>query len=421
MRTLDIRAIRGESGNALVVTLIILFSISVIAGTLAMISSLDLKIAGNQRATTRALPVAEAGLNEAIHRLSLPNPTVSTVSGWTGNVAVSDSLPYNPLWTARIYLTAPGSAPSSGDPNVCETGTLQDPNQPYLEYSAADGTDGVLTVMHKWRDVDGDNVRDANEVVRWDPLQMPPENLTWGFPVEVVTVRGYLGDAQRTIEAEVTKRTIIARTLGAVFCNNPLWLTGNVDFCGYNHSITTPAGLVPPACYPYHLASGHLPGGATTGDDIHIQGGVNVVGSPAPTNTSASNPWYSLAEVLGLDQSEVDAILADADNTSLVNPLNGITYINGDLNVTSNLTGEGLLYVTGALKGAGAFAYRGLVYVEGDFMLSGDPWILGSLVVNGTANFDFNSGNAAVLYSKDALSTYLSRPMPCIVLSWSEK
>jgi hypothetical protein len=420
MKTVELKRAGNESGNALVITLIILFSISVIGATMAMVSSLDLKIAGNQRATTRALPVAEAGLSEAIHRLSLPNPTNATIAGWTGNVAISDSEPYNPNWTARIYLTPPGSAPASGSATIFHTGTLQGTNQPYLEYSAPNGTDGVLTIRHKWRDLDGDNVRDANEIVRWDPLQMPPENMTSGFPVEIVTIRGRQGDAVRTVEAEVTKRTILVRTLGALYCDKAVRLTGNCDFCGYNHSISTPPGTTPNACYAYHLSSGHLPGVVTTGDDVQVQGSAHTSGSPSPIDKSPTNPWYSLAEVLGLDQSEINRLLAQADNTTIRNPLNGVTYINGDANVNSNLVGEGLLYITGDLKGAGSFRYKGLIYVEGDVKLTGTPWILGSVIVKGTSDFNFSAGNAGVLYSKDALTTYLSGMMPCLVLSWRE-
>ncbi len=61
-----------------------------------------------------------------------------------------------------------------------------------------------------------------------------------------------------------------------------------------------------------------------------------------------------------------------------------------------------------------------MVYVEGDVKLTGTPWILGSVVVKGTSNFNFSAGNAGVLYSKDALTQYLSQALPCIVLSWRE-
>ena len=409
----------GERGNILVVTLLILFAISVIGATIAMISSMDLKIAGNQRSTTRALPVAEAGMNEAIHRLSLPNPTNVTVASWTGNAAIGDSEPYNPNWTARIYLTSPNAAPA-GSATVYTTGTIQDPSRPYLVYSAASGTNKVLTVQHKWRDRDGDNVRDANEIVRYDQLQLPPENFTSGFPVEVVTVTGRASNAERLIQAEITKRTMLVRTLGALYCDKAVKLTGNCDFCGYNHSINTPPRTVPNACASYHLSSGHLPGVTTTGDNVIVQGSAYTGGNPVPIDKSVTNPWYSLADVLGISQADLNAMLAQADNTSLVDPLNGVTYINGSLNITSNLVGSGLLYVKGDLHAAASFVFKGLIYVEGDVHFTGDPWILGSLIVKGTSDFNFSSGNAAVLYCKDALTQYLSQALPCIVLSWRE-
>lgn len=408
----------GEEGNILVVTLLILFAVSVIAGTLGMVSSMDLKISGNQRKTTQALFVAEAGLNEAIHRLSLQNPTTVAVGGWSGNAAIGDSPPYDPNWEARIYLTQPGIAPAAG--TAFTTGTIQDPNGDYLEYSEPAGTDGVLTIRHKWEDRDGDGARDANEIVLYDPLQIPPENFTSGFPVEVVTVTGRSANGERVIQAEVTKRTMTARTLAALYCDKAIRLTGNCDFCGYNHDIATPPWTTPNACYGWHLGSGHLPGVTTTGDNVKVQGSAHVSGNPAPIDDSPTNPFYSLAETLGMTNGEVADLLANADNTSISNPLKGITYIKGDVKVASNFVGEGLLYVTGDMSGAGSFQYKGLIYVEGDVKLTGTPWILGSVVVRGTSDFNFSAGNAAVLYSKDAITQALSGALPCIVLSWRE-
>lgn len=414
-----IENLKGESGNILVVTLLILFAISVIGATLAMVSSMDLKIAGNQRTTTQSLFVAEAGMNEAIHRLGLSDPTNVTVGGWTGNAAIGDSEPYNPNWVARIYLTSPGSAPASGA-NVYSTGTLQNPNQPYLEYSVSNGTDGLLTIQHKWRDRDSDGMRDANEIVRHDPIQIPPENFTSGFPVEIITVTGSSGNAERVIQAEVTKRTIVARTLGALYSDKAVKLAGNCAFCGYNHSVNTPPGTKPNGCVPWHLSSGHLPGVTTTGDSVQVKGSADVAGNPAPIDNASTNPFYTLAEVLGLTIGETNDLLANPDNTTIVDPLIGITYITGDAVINSNITGEGLLYVTGDLKGNGNFDYKGLIYVEGDVKMTGTPWILGSVIVKGKSDWNFDAGNAGVLYSKDAITQALSSAMPCIVLSWRE-
>jgi hypothetical protein len=419
MERIHTRRRADERGNILVVTLLVLFAISVIGFTMAMVSSMDLKISGNQRTTTQSLFVAEAGLNEAIHRLSLPNPTNVAVAGWTGNAAIGDSPPYNPNWQARIYLTAPGSAPA-GNADLYTTGTIQDPNRPYLEYSDPSDVDRVLTIEHKWRDLDGDGSRDANEIVRWDPMQIPPENMASGFPIEVVTVTGRTADGARVIQAEVTKRTMIARTLGALYCDKAIRLTGNCDFCGYNHDINTPPGTVPNACSAFHLPTGNLPGVVTTGDMVKTQGSANVAGSPQPIDMSPTNPFYTLAEVLGLSDAETADLIGSPDNTSITNPLNGITVIHGDAKVTSNFTGEGLLYVTGDLQGAGSFTFKGLIYVEGDLKYTGTPWILGSVVVRGTSDWNFSAGNAAVLYSSEAISQALSGALPCIVLSWRE-
>jgi hypothetical protein len=420
MKTACIENFRREEGNILVVTLLVLFAISVIGGTLAMVSSVDLKISGNQRTTTQSLFVAEAGLNEAIHRISLPSPTNVTVGGWTGDAAISDSEPYDPNWTARIYLTSPASAPAGGG-SVYSTGTIQDPNQPYLTYSEPTGVDNVLTIQHKWRDQDGDGSRDANEIVRFDAFQIPPENFTSGYPVEVVTVRGRSANGERVIQAEVTKRTIVVRTLGALYVDKAVKLTGNCAFCGNNHDVDITPGTRPNACIAKHSPAGHLPGVTSTGDQVQVQGSADILGDPVPIDPSPTNPFYTLAEVLGLTDSEANELLANPDNTSIVNPLNGITYIQGDANMTSNIVGEGLLYVTGDLHAAGSFTFRGLIFVEGDVHFTGTPWILGSMIVRGTTDFDnFSSGNAAVLYSKDAITNALTKAMPCIVLSWRE-
>jgi hypothetical protein len=408
----------GEDGNLLVITLLVLFAISILGATLGMVSSMDLKISGNQRMTTEALFVAEAGVNEAIHRLSLSNPTKIAIGGWTGNAAISDSEPYDPHWTARIYLTTPDAAPGGGG-SVYSTGTIQPPGQ-YLEYSEPSGSDGVLTIRHKWEDRDGDMARDANEIIRYDPLQIPPENFNSGFPVEVITVTGRAGSGERTVEVEVTKRTMMARTLGALYTDKAIRLQGNCDFCGYNHDVNIPVGTKPNACNARHLSSGHLPGVVSTGDEVKVKGSANVAGNPIPIDDDPTNPFYSLAEVLGITDAEATAILARADNTSIVEPLNGITYITGDVKLGSNVTGEGLIYITGTLSGNGTLLYKGLIYVEGDIKLTGTAWILGTVIVRGTSDWQFSAGNACVLYSAEAIRNALSSAMPCMVLSWRE-
>ncbi len=411
--------VNSENGNVLIVTLLILFAIAIIGSTVAMVSTMDLKISGNQRKTSEALFVAEAGLNEAIHRISLPNPTNATVGGWTGNIAISDSEPYDPNWTTLVYLDNPASIPAGGG-SIHATGTIQDPTNPYLGYSMPTGIEGVLSVQHKWIDRNGDGVRDQNEIVLYDQLAVPPENFVTGFPVEVVTITGRSADGERVVQAEIARKLIIVRTLAALYVDTAITIQGQVDFCGHNHSIDTPVDTETDLCDNWHLPGGHLPGVTATGDEVKVKGSADILGFPTPVDNAATNPFYTLPEVLGLPDHEVDEMLANADNTSVVSPLNGISYITGDAMIMAGLVGEGLIYVTGDLKASGDFDYTGLIYVEGDVFMSGEPWILGSMIICGTSDFNFSSGNAAILYSQDAIMQALNNAMPTILLSWRE-
>ncbi len=415
------RSLEGEGGSILVVTLLILFAVAVIGSSLAMISSMDLKISGNQRVTTQAFSVAEAGLNEAIHRIVIP-PTQATIGPWTGDISIGDAKPYDPNWETRIYLTDPGAAPAGGG-SLVTTGTIQDPNQPYLIYSQPAGVEGVLSVQHKWEDRNADTVRDPDEIVLYDPKQVPPENFTSGFPVEVVTVTGQWGNATRSVQTELTKKTMLARSLGAMYVDRPIDVDGTPDFCGHNHDITIPVGTKPPACTAWHLPTGGLVGIVTTGDEVNEAGTPTILGDPTPTDTASANPFYTLAETLGISDPELAQLLAGADFTAIPgpgDPWDGITYIVGNADVNSNLVGSGLLYVTGNLEGGGDFSYKGIIFVEGDLDLQGGPWILGSMIVKGTADYNFAAGSATVLYSEEAITTALASSFPVVILSWRE-
>ena len=259
----------------------------------------------------------------------------------------------------------------------------------------------MITIRHKWEDRNSDGIRDSNEIVLYDKLSVPPENFTTGYPIEIVTVTGRSAEGTSVVQAEVTKKTVTVRTLGALYVDKDIKITGSTCFCGHNHDYDTPPGT-------------------STGNQVQTQGAVVVKGDPVPIDNAATNPFYSINEVLGLPVKDVQKMLGKADNKSIVDPLNGVTYIIGDATINSNLTGEGLIYITGDLHASGNFVYKGLIYVEGDLHFTGSPWLLGSLIVRGKTDFSFSSGDATVLYSSEALSRALNSAMPALVLSWRE-
>lgn len=414
------QTMKDERGSALVITLLVLFAVSVIGATLAKIASTDLKVAGNQRYSTDALYAAESGLNEAIHRLSLADPTIVNVGGSAVNAAIGDSRPYDPNWQTHILLSVPQAVPIANG-SIYVTGTIQDPNQDYILYSRPSGVRDILTIEHKWRDMNGDGARDPNEIVLYDPAKIPPENFLTGFPVEIINITGRSGFGVRSIQAEVTRRTLYARTLGALYTDKAISIAGDAAFCGYNHDIAVPVGTRPNGCSAFHLSVGDLAGVTTTGDDVDVSGAAaDIDGYPSPTDTSSSNPFYSLAEVLGISDSELNEVLAQPDQTTITNPFDGITYVQGDATINSNYVGSGLLYVTGNLAASGTFVFKGLIYVEGDVKITGTPWVLGSMVVRGTSDYNFSSGNCGILYSEEAIRQFLGQAMPMMVLSWKE-
>ncbi|HEX5132350.1 MAG TPA: pilus assembly PilX N-terminal domain-containing protein [Candidatus Krumholzibacteria bacterium] len=414
------RTARDERGNVLVIALLLVFATFIIGGILAMMSGTDLKIAGNQELGTEAQFAAEAGIAEAVHRLSLPYPTNVVVGGSTINASIADKSPYDPNYKALITMSSPGANPTISG-STMTAGTLQDLSGDPIQYTEPSGTNDVITVEHKWVDLDNDGTREDGEIVLYDPAQVPPENFTKGNPVDVITVTGRAGTSRQVVQVEVTRLRLLAKTLGALYTDKAVDITGNSAFCGWNHDIATPVGTKPNACFAYHLGDGHLSGVTTTGDVVNQKGASDVEGSPTATNTDVANPWYTLPEVLGLTAGDVNEILANADFTSPTTPMDGVAYFQGNATINSNVVGHGLLYCTGDLTVNGGFKYWGLIYVEGDCKITGTPWIEGTVLVKGSSDFNFNAGNAAVLYSEDAISQYVGLLMPMVTIAWRDQ
>jgi Tfp pilus assembly protein PilX len=413
---------QAERGSALIVALMMLMGLAFAAAALVMITSSDLKTAGQERRGTQAQFAAEAGIQEVMHRLALSPGTNVTANSITFDACIRDAgSPLDPNWETRVYIPGSGTPSLAG---VTYTPTVQVASGG-LDYSRSSR---YLSVRHKWIDRDGDGVRDANEIVRYDAKQFPPENFDSGSAVEIVEVEGYRGDARRRLRVETTRYPFSPNVIAALSSDRGVDVRGAVSICGHDHLATTPVGtdLTTGPCSPtWDQTSGHHPAITTTGDLVDTRGTSDLLGDPAATDTSSTNPFYSLAEALGVTQDIVDEILSRADHTSSNDgsPLDGITYING--NATggerfSNITGSGLLYVNGDLDVSGNFVWKGLIYVEGNFTITGTPWILGGVLVRGRSDYAFSGGAPAILYSSEMMRIALERAFDYVVLSWKE-
>jgi PilX N-terminal len=424
--------LRNEEGVALVLAILITVALFVLGSALAFITRTDVNISSHQTQYVDAMYVAEAGVEEALQRLELKDPSYVTVNGSSINAAIRDaSNPPDPNWTARIYLCRPGSQPSATTHHL-NTVTVQN-SDGWLEYSSPDDTTEVLTIQHKWRDRNGDGVRDANEVVLYDGGSIPPENFVKGSPVEVITAVGRSGTAERSIKVEATRLPLNVNVKAAVMSDLGVDLRGNVTICGHNHSIDTPEHTGLTDCndwdHPHGgtcVEAGCLNAVLTTGDPVLVKGSTDAAGYPSQWDTSSTNTFYTLAQTLGLSQDEVDEILSSADYTDVgqANPQDGITYVDnagGSQAMWNNGSGSGLLYVTGDFRTTGNFIWRGLIYVEGDLVMHGTVWVLGAVVVKGVSEYaDFSAGTPKVLYSSDALDYYLRQHIKFVKVGWKE-
>jgi hypothetical protein len=422
----------NERGAGLVIAILTVVALFALGSALVFLTRTDVNISKHQTLHVEALYVAEAGVEEALHRLGLIDPTNVVVNGSNINAAIRDpSRPPDPNWRARIFLCNPGGEPAAPGTDY-HTCTIQDAGS-WLEYSSADDLTSALTIEHKWRDLDGDNIRDANEIVLYDGSQYPPENFTTGSPIEVVTVTARSATAEREIKVEATRFPLNVNARAALLCNNGVDVRGNVTVCGHDHALNTPHYTMYPACINFEycanrttcLTTGCVYGVMTTGDPIDKRGTTDLDGSPFAEDTSSTNQFLTLAQTLGIEQEDLDEILANADYTAaqVAEPQEGITYIDnagGADAMWNNGSGTGLLYVTGNLSTAGNFQWKGLIYVNGNYTIVGTPSIIGAVIVRGISQWAFTGGNPCILFSSEALDYYLRQSLHYVKIGWKE-
>ena len=424
----------NEHGFGLVMAILTTMVLFAFGAALAFLARTDVEISRHQTLHVEAVYVAEAGVEEALHRLALTDPTMVTVNGASMNAAIQDTVrPYDPDWRARIFLCPPGTEPLAPIGEY-HTRTIQS-SATWLEYSSTADANTALTIEHKWQDLDGDGVREDGEIVLYDAAKYPPENFDTGSPVEVVSVVAKSATAERTIRVEATRFPVSANVLAALMCDMGVDVRGNVTVCGHDHSLNVPHYTMIPDCEAYEYCgppphshcgeAGCLIGIITTGDEIDRRGTTDVTGYPEPMDTSSSNHFYTLPEALGLTLEEVNSILDRADWRDVQNNRwqDGITYIDNEGEAEAKWNtggGSGLIYVTGDFATEGNFRWKGLVYVEGDYRLLGTASIIGSVIVKGVSEYAFTGGNPCILYSSEAINDGISKHTGYIRLGWKE-
>ncbi|NQT10839.1 MAG: pilus assembly PilX N-terminal domain-containing protein [Desulfobacteraceae bacterium] len=337
---LDIRLIhKNEKGMVLPLGLMFLAIIAILGTTAVVITTTDLKIGSNYRASEQAFYVAEAGISEALYRLGLfddsnattppqapPSGSMISINGLTdnnaaisidpngllsnnldddGNLAVDDisDLNYNGAydnrtWQTKILLKTSDDADTT---TTVYTPTIQ-PSASWLEYSSstADGTELIIEYKKDSLDIDGDG--NTSEIVFYDGSLANPYNVetaatsATGQPVVVITSTGRSQGSTRVIQVEAVHQPVDIQAESAIMVDLSPTLSGSVLVSGFNYDGSTKES----DCSPCNAANwDSLPGTFdTNGVDNHggaekflplyngVDQDINLLAgtSPAPAN-----------------------------------------------------------------------------------------------------------------------------------------
>lgn len=189
---------------------------------------------------------------------------------------------------------------------------------------------------------------------------------------------------------------------------------------------------------PTQLGTCGTPGASKYGISVDSDASYDSVAKAAEKrrdNITGAGGWGSYANNGNISrtqlQSVANALIPQAkgldDKTFPGKPeAPGIFVAKGDVRLTGNLTGYGILIVDGGLaKGAGTFQWEGLIIVLGDgnVDIRGTFDLYGALLVantkNGVTNLNIN-GNGGVNYSSQALCRIQNMVPTSTVIAWQQ-
>lgn len=420
------RGRNAEAGNAMVISLLVLFLLTSLGVSYVAVTKGDKQVAGNQLTSSQAFSNAEAGIAEVLNRMS--NPNLPYPSGYIGQ---PPSTGYTPGWGVYV-ITDPGN--SALDPQYDATisdGLNNDPqidssvdetSEHYNELSSRQNNPFVIPVSAKldypWVKVRY-KLNGSNQIVLFgdhdnNPTTPPQENVVRGLPKLIVTSAGRRGTGQKVVTVEAVKWPL-PPVPGSVYTEGPMSFGGAAFYVdGHDHDYAAPWDTIP--------GSQPVSGISTTLDPNSIESTLNgpqadnIVGTgstpsvdPAPVNLdleAMADAWTEEANiVLNGDQANPNTSTWGSTTTT---PMSlKIVRINGDLHVSGTASGAGVLIIDGDMVLSGQFTWYGVVLVLGDVMVTGGgatKQIVGGLMVQGSMTGSAINGNIKTLYSSKMIS-----------------
>ena len=419
-----------QKGNALIVALLVLFVLSTIALAFVGATKTEMQISGNNLRESQALYVAEAGISEALARMaskSSPSYIGETGSnptpGWGRYIILTNGASAG---DAERNLTASDSLDNDGDVSIDESGETY----PEVISSQANLADPIQYPWVKLR-YKVVNVGGVNRVVLFgdddnNPTTRPVENVVRGAPVLIVTSNGRESNATKTIEIEAVKLPGLP-VPGSVYTEGTLECKGTAfHIDGHDYD---------PVADTIIASSTPVPGVVATGGPGAVScntpnGWDNIEGAGAPPSVVGASydldlPGYrdsyaSMADLLynGTQSNPSTSGWGTASDYKVV-------YIRGgDLHLSGQNSGGGVLLVDGDLKVSGQFTWYGLIICMGNIEFTGGGngiHVYGCVMTQGSVSASGSvSGQADLFYSSQTISK-LSEMNSYTVALWKEK
>ena len=406
-----------ESGNTLVAALLILFLLTALGVSYVAITKGDKQIAGNQLVGTQAFENAEAGISEVLRRMS--DPTEPSPSVYLGQ----QSGAYTAGWGWYV-VTDPGN--SGLDPNAAATASdgldndgdaaVDEASERYRETGSKNGLLAASSRLdYPWVKVRY-KLNSANQIVLFgdhdnDPTTPPRENVVRGLPTIIVTAAGRRGAGNKTVTVEAVKWPL-PPVPGSVYTEGAMSFAGNSFFIdGHDHDYTAPYDTVAGATPLSGISTPNDP--AAISSQLNGQQDNNVIGAGSDPSVQPSNVNLDLTAMADAWSQMADITLNGNQNNPSTTGWGTVTdlkivHVAGDLMLSGNNSGAGVLVIDGDFSMGGTFNWNGVILCLKDVDIVGGGMakqVVGALMIQGTLNDDSNvNGNVKLLYSSAMIS-----------------
>jgi hypothetical protein len=420
----------GERGNALVIALLVLLLLSSMAAIFVGVTKTEKQISGNNLRDSQSLYVAEAGVSEALSRMSAPaspsymgETTTPPTAGWGRYVVQSGTASTaDPDYSATEY----DGLDNDGNGQVDEAGEAY-PEIYSSQLNLADPL-GYPWVKVRYKQI---TVAGTPRVVLFGDhdnnlATRPIQNIVRGHPVLIVTCNGTQNNATKTVEVEALRLpgpTVPGSiyTEGTLECKGTSFLIDGNDYDPVTGTIVVGSTPLP----------GVVPTQGVGAVDCNTpQGWNNIAGEgSAPSIVPATvdidlqavfNIYEAMADISynGTQMNPVTTNWGTADDYKIV------CIKNGDLHLSGSNSGGGILLIEGDMKISGQFTWYGIVICLANVEFTGGGsgiHIYGGVMTQGSISSAGSvSGNADILYSSATIAK-LTEFQTYRVCSWRER